>query len=479
MYNSLLILSFLCFFTIESKEVCYDGYGCFSDKPPFSGTASRPFSLLPQSPDKINTKFILYNRNERTGAPMSINNIPNIFQPDLPIKIICHGFVESSNVRWMLELRSAVLRAENVNVIKVDWGQSNGFPYTQATANTRIVGVEIARLLEHLVKTKGIKLSKVHLIGHSLGAHITGYAGKRLPGIGRITGLDPAGPYFEEVDKVVRLDKDDATFVDIIHTDAEKTLKVGLGIWKPIGHVDFYPNGGMDQPKCATTPEKLLKALLGLVTVSYDEFLKLACSHIASIYYFIDSTEEYDGAYTGYKCDSFETFVNGKCINCGSKGCNQMGHRASPNKELGSQYLNTRSTVDIAPYHLQNYQIGLIKNKDSNRKLQARGSLDIYFQTDRYLSSVENIEDGSVSFDNSGAVEYRLMSLVKPINDGEILKAFITYKRTSKVLTAWMYEDEWVFDKVKIFNGEKQQLAQLCPSNRKLSQVGKTEYVKC
>lgn len=34
----------------------------------------------------------------------------------------------------------------------------------------------------------GLEPENVHIIGHSLGAHIAGYAGKRLKNLGRITG---------------------------------------------------------------------------------------------------------------------------------------------------------------------------------------------------------------------------------------------------------------------------------------------------
>ena len=42
--------------------------------------------------------------------------------------------------------------------------------------------------------------------------------------LGRITGLDPADPHFEETDPIVRLDETDAYYVDIIHTDANPLL---------------------------------------------------------------------------------------------------------------------------------------------------------------------------------------------------------------------------------------------------------------
>lgn len=34
----------------------------------------------------------------------------------------------------------------------------------------------------------GVKTKDVHLIGHSLGAHISGYAGQSIKQLGRITG---------------------------------------------------------------------------------------------------------------------------------------------------------------------------------------------------------------------------------------------------------------------------------------------------
>lgn len=61
-------------------------------------------------------------------------------------------------------------------MIVVEW--VNFTPYTIATANTRVVGAEIANMLKFLEEVYEYKRSYYHLIGHSLGAHIAGYCGK-------------------------------------------------------------------------------------------------------------------------------------------------------------------------------------------------------------------------------------------------------------------------------------------------------------
>lgn len=71
-----------------------------------------------------------------------------------------------------------------------------------------------------------------------------------------VLGLDPAKPEFEGSRAKDRLDKTDATFVDVIHTNTAPFLFGGAGYRDQLGHVDFYPNGGEYQPGC----EGLLKS---------------------------------------------------------------------------------------------------------------------------------------------------------------------------------------------------------------------------
>lgn len=55
-----------------------------------------------------------------------------------------------------------------------------------------------------------------------------GYVGEKVPGLGRITGLDPAEPFFQYMPAVVRLDPSDASFVDVIHTDTDSIITIAF-----------------------------------------------------------------------------------------------------------------------------------------------------------------------------------------------------------------------------------------------------------
>jgi hypothetical protein len=85
-----------------------------------------------------------------------------------------------------------------------------------------------------------------------LGAHIAGIAGhtyyhRQKKKIGRITGLDPAGPAFYEKGKKdeAKLGKGDALFVEVIHTNMGN-----LGTDEHSGNVNFVVNKGVYQPFC-------------------------------------------------------------------------------------------------------------------------------------------------------------------------------------------------------------------------------------
>ena len=195
------------------------------------------------------------------------------FNVSNPTKIIIHGFGSSCTKIWPREMRLSFLQVENVNVICVDWAAGAVDPnYVRAAVNTRLVGkqvggdnslissahcrpplslFQVAAMIKGLSSESGQSINNnTHLVGFSLGAHVSGFVGKELTNLSRITGLDPAGPLFEGYSANVRLDKTDADYVDVIHSNGDSLIIGGLGAWEPIGHVDFYPNGGKAQRGC-------------------------------------------------------------------------------------------------------------------------------------------------------------------------------------------------------------------------------------
>lgn len=155
-------------------------------------------------------------------------------------------------------------------------------------------------------------------IGHSLGAHISGAAGrsflketKRL--LPRITGLDPANPCFNEGESLGGLQRGDAAFIDIIHSNSGV-----LGKRDPIGDLDFYPNGVISlQPGC------------------FD----ITCAHGRAWELYAESVEpgkEYN--FPAVRCNSLLTLRTGGCLG----ETYPMGY-AVPTNIKGNYFLATKS----------------------------------------------------------------------------------------------------------------------------------------
>ncbi|XP_063922268.1 endothelial lipase-like [Zophobas morio] len=284
----MVVAWFLVLFSVQSV---------ISDEDVRDFNASRLFRLFKDlaqyRPNDVNdhdVTFYLFTRQE--------SNVPIPLQGNTTIdlsknsKLIIHGWIDNHNRSWYHHLTDAYLTHGDYNVIHVDWGRVSKSFYASSAANTQIVGRYVATfLLNHQFPPK-----KVHLIGHSLGAHIAGYAAdiveKNLTTkIRRISALDPAGPGFSSV--VLGLEKplvrENAEVVDVYHTDGGF-----LGLFIPLGSFDVYINGGVRiQPDCRSALGNFTAGLL---------FEELYCSHTRSYVYFteiVDSTK-----FTCAKCGS-------------------------------------------------------------------------------------------------------------------------------------------------------------------------------
>ena len=232
--------------------------------------------------------------------------VPGGFNSNKPFKLMTHGF-SSKVTGGKTAFVNAWMQAytQEVNVILVNWpdlafiGQVedwDNLAYDSAARNSIDVGEYLGQCLGALSSQGGIPGSSFHLAGHSLGAHLIGKAGrtfKEVTGqpLARLTGCDPAGPRFIDgplLDAIPelhenRISPESAAFVDIIHTDASLEpaavwIIPRLGDLNPLGHMDFYPEGGSSQPGCGIFGPDYLPADI--------------CSHKRSYYYLLHSILE-------------------------------------------------------------------------------------------------------------------------------------------------------------------------------------------
>ncbi|XP_075071692.1 pancreatic lipase-related protein 2-like isoform X2 [Mixophyes fleayi] len=347
----------------KAKTICLP-MGCFSNDNPYS-SRYRPLTLFPQSPESINTQFFLFTKNNTDQYQViSAKNLTTLrksnFDGSKKTVYVVHGYTETGNDTWLVNVCQSILQKEDVNCICVDWSGGSSAIYNQAVNNVQVVGAEISCFINVTLDHFNASLSKIHLIGHSLGAHVVGEAGKRRPRIARIIGLDAAGPYFEGTPAEVSLDPTDANFVVGIHTNTAI-----IGIKQLVGHIDFFLNGGERMPGCSGQQLTDIFKAPTLVTAARDVFL---CSHVASYYVFLATILNPDG-FMGYCATNYASFQAGAQFPCPNGSCSLMGYytEAGNAGTCRTYYLNTgpRSDYERWRYNVTIETTGDVKHHGS------------------------------------------------------------------------------------------------------------------
>ncbi|XP_015265483.1 PREDICTED: phospholipase A1 member A [Gekko japonicus] len=265
---------------------------------PHSCTDFQPASFLRGS--KLHVQFLLFTSSHPSCGQLlsSTEDIWNSsFNASLAARIVIHGFrALGTKPSWIDGLIGALLEAAPANVIAVDWVHGSTASYNTAVENVTELGLEISAFIQKLLAL-GVPETSIHLIGVSLGAHVGGLVGQFYKGrLGRITGLDPAGPKYTRASKEERLDPEDALFVEAIHTDTDK-----FGIRIPVGHIDYYVNGGQDQPGCPR-----------FITPGYNTMI---CDHMRAVYFYKSALED-SCPLMAFPCSSYRDFLAGHCVYC-------------------------------------------------------------------------------------------------------------------------------------------------------------------
>ncbi|XP_010889273.1 lipoprotein lipase [Esox lucius] len=276
------------------------------------------------------------------------------FNKSRPTFAIIHGWSVSGLFEsWIHKLVTALFeRVPESNVIVVDWLDRAQLHYPSSAGNTRLVGRDIARLIHWLEVDLKYDLANLHMLGYSLGAHVAGVAGNLTNNkVNRITGLDPAGPLFEYAEHANRLSPGDAKFVDVLHTNIMGSPDLSIGIQRPVGHVDIYPNGGTAQPGCSL--QDTLQMMKNFGMYHFDQLLK--CSHERSVHLFIDSLVNQQQQSMAYRCSSKDAFNRGLCLSCRKNRCNNLGYGINKIRTTRSNkmYLKTGATMPYKVFHYQ------------------------------------------------------------------------------------------------------------------------------
>ncbi|CAF4399896.1 unnamed protein product, partial [Rotaria magnacalcarata] len=128
----------------------------------------------------------------------------------------------------------------------------------------------------------------------------------------------------------------------------------------------FYPNAASNTRLVGKQIGLLLQKLNNIKGLSYDKvhciaaFEQTSCSHSRSHGYFTESINS-ECPYNAFPCHDYESFVNGKCVQCSTSGCAQMGFHSIYSLGRGNMYLTTKSSSPFCGHH---YLIELVLDRD-------------------------------------------------------------------------------------------------------------------
>ncbi|XP_051471241.1 phospholipase A1 member A isoform X1 [Apus apus] len=215
---------------------------------------------------KLKVQFLLFTHSSPSCGELILadDGIKNCsFNSSLETKIIIHGFrALGTKPSWIEGLVHAILHSSQVNVIAVDWIYGSTAAYPSAVENVTLLALSISQLISKLLAL-GVSGTSIHIIGVSLGAHVAGLVGHFHGGqLGRITDF---------------------------------------GIRIPVGHIDYFVNGGRDQPGCPR-----------FISAGYKY---LICDHMRAVHLYV-SALKHSCLMVAFPCASHQDFLNGRCLDC-------------------------------------------------------------------------------------------------------------------------------------------------------------------
>ncbi|XP_037928032.1 pancreatic lipase-related protein 3 isoform X3 [Teleopsis dalmanni] len=298
--------------------------------------------------DLNEAKFIYYyGPTHGDSSIYSLNDYSSLlensnFDKSKNTVLYLHGYLEDPSVESIHVIVDAYMQRDDINLIILDWSElADGNYMFDAVGNAKQLGPIMADVLLKMFES-GLEINTFHIVGHSLGGQMAGIIGREIyrltnktKQIKRITALDPAFPLFYMGKLASHLNRKDAEFVDVIHTDAWL-----YGAPVSTGTADFWPNSGKTlQPGCPKRNYKMLT----------DNVLSISdlSSHRRSWWFWAESvTGKFTDNFEAVKAKNWNDFKNGKVLSS-SHNIVVMGHDC-PTNICGDYFLQTNGITPFA-----------------------------------------------------------------------------------------------------------------------------------
>ncbi|CAK1553356.1 unnamed protein product [Leptosia nina] len=265
---------------------------------------SLPFDALASSQVIPELKFFEFTKSGKRKFSLTKAHTRS-FAPDSQLLVYIPGWWNTPTDESSEALVRALL-GDNPSVLILDTRESFSRGYVSSALQVSGLAYTLFSFIKNLSLT-GFPVTRIHLIGFSLGAHVAGIAGRLVKkklnrSLQKITALDPARPCFLKPSSY-RLKRDDASFVYVLHTSSGV-----VGLEQPLGHVDVYANGvDSAQPECK------------------DRAVSVECDH-AQAWKLFSASVGNDSLLVGAHCATWEELEGKRC----SGDRVNVGYRCSP-----------------------------------------------------------------------------------------------------------------------------------------------------
>ncbi|XP_018432339.1 PREDICTED: lipoprotein lipase isoform X2 [Nanorana parkeri] len=456
-----------CYKVIAATEPTTTTANLFGGKTDFKDIESKFALRTPDEPDE-DTCYLIPGQ-EQSITECNFNQTSKTF-------VVIHGWtVTGMYESWVPKLVDALYKREpESNVIVVDWLSRAQQHYPVSAGYTQLVGQDVASFIDWIEEKLNYPVDNIHILGYSLGAHAAGVAGSLTNNkVNRITGLDPAGPSFEFAETSVILSPDDADFVDVVHTYSVGSPDHSIGIQRPVGHIDIYPNGGSYQPGCNVGDTLWLMATKGLRDI--DQIVK--CSHERSIHLFIDSLLNEEKPNMAFRCNSKEAFDKGLCLSCRKNRCNTLGYKVNKIRGKRSTKMFMKTSAQM-PFKVFHYQVKVHFFAKKNLTVTKQPFLVSLYGT---KGESENRPLQIAEMSTNKTYSYLIYT---ELDVGELLMLKVRWDKESFFsLSDWFTTYAFDIQKIRIKSGELQKKLIFCPEHGMFATItrgkGPVVFVRC